>query len=50
MKKRIPHIALSICLAALLLSLSGCSSTRTENGATIEKKGTYNPFNYIPGL
>jgi hypothetical protein len=39
MKKRTQQIALILSLAAALLCASGCGSTRTENGVTIESKG-----------
>ena len=48
MKKTIPKIALCLCLATALVGLSGCGSTRTENGVTIENKANYNPLSYIP--
>lgn len=37
-------------LAALLLATlcSGCASTKTENGVTIEENRSYNPMNYLP--
>jgi len=36
MKKRISQIILCLGLTAVLLGTSGCGSTRTENGVTIE--------------
>jgi hypothetical protein len=33
-----------------LFLLSGCASTRTENGVMIEKKRSANPLDYIPYL
>jgi hypothetical protein len=50
MKAKIQHTALSLSLAIALLGLAACSSTRTENGVTIEQDRSYNPLNYIPGL
>jgi hypothetical protein len=50
MKKRSTHITLCLCLVIALLGLTACGSTRSENGVTIENKGSYNPLSYIPGL
>ncbi|MDQ8207040.1 hypothetical protein QEH52_05945 [Coraliomargarita sp. SDUM461003] len=51
MKSSLSKIALSLCCATALLWLSGCGSTRTENGVTIEENGSsLNPLNYIPGF
>ncbi|MFP4070103.1 MAG: hypothetical protein ACLFVC_07980 [Opitutales bacterium] len=41
--------ALVLLLAGALL-LSACSSTRTQNGVTIEKDRSYNPLDYVPGF
>jgi uncharacterized protein YcfL len=41
------------CLCALLIGLfllSGCTSTKTQNGVTIEQQRSINPLDYIPGL
>lgn len=43
MKKRLSTIALCLSLATALFWLSGCGSTRSENGVTIEDKG-WSPF------
>ena len=37
MKKNIPKIILGLVLAAGLVCISGCGSTSTENGVTIEQ-------------
>jgi hypothetical protein len=37
MKKNITKIVLGLALAASLVCSSGCASTRTENGVTIEQ-------------
>lgn len=50
MKPRLRKTAALLCLALACLALSACSSTRTENGVTIEEGRSYNPLNYIPGL
>lgn len=50
MKPQIKQIALACSLAIALLGLAACSSTRTENGVTIQQDRSYNPLNYIPGL
>lgn len=50
MNPQIKKAALSFSLAIALLGLAACSSTRTENGVTIEQDRNYNPLNYIPGL
>lgn len=42
-------LLLLLTLAASLLS-SGCTSTRTENGVTIERQRSANPLNYLPRL
>lgn len=39
---------IALLLTALTLTLlSGCGTTRTENGVTIEEKGSYNPLNWF---
>jgi hypothetical protein len=43
------YLALFITLCCLIAA-SGCASTRTENGVTIEKGGSMNPLRYIPFL
>jgi len=50
MKQRISQITLCLALTAALLCAAGCGTTRSENGVTIEKKSSYNPLKYIPGL
>ncbi|NBB80436.1 MAG: hypothetical protein GVY36_13510 [Verrucomicrobia bacterium] len=46
LKKVIPCLILILAIAGL----SACSSTRTEQGVTIEQNRGLNPLNYIPGL
>jgi len=51
MKNASPRIfrrAALLALAALLLP--ACTTTRTEDGVTIEKENRYNPLDYIPWL
>jgi hypothetical protein len=49
-----PHhyhkIIFSTLLFTVLVGLSACSSTRSENGVTIEQNRSLNPLNYVPGL
>ncbi|MDP4611765.1 MAG: hypothetical protein NWT02_11295 [Opitutales bacterium] len=40
--------ALFLASAMLLTALTGCGTTRSENGVIIEKNRSYNPLNYIP--
>lgn len=42
--------ALLLALIGSLLLASGCSTTKTQNGVTIEKQRSMNPLNYIPYL
>ncbi len=42
--KRIRTLILLLSLAAILPALTGCGSTSTENGVTIEKGG--NPLKF----
>jgi len=44
---RIKVILLLTGLGLTLLS-SGCATSRTENGVTIENKRSYNFMNYLP--
>lgn len=47
------HHQNKIVLCILIVSmtaLSACSSTRSEQGVTIEESRGLNPLNYIPGL
>jgi hypothetical protein len=50
MKPRFQKTIACLLLALCLAGLTACSSTRTENGVTIENKGGLNPFNYLRGL
>lgn len=50
MKPRLRTIATLVCLAIACAGLTACSSTRQENGVTIEQDRSLNPLNYIPGL
>ncbi|MGZ0657477.1 hypothetical protein ACWPKS_17905 [Coraliomargarita sp. W4R72] len=50
MKQIISKITLSLCCAFALLWLSGCGSTSSQDGVTIQKKANYNLLDYIPGL
>jgi hypothetical protein len=44
-------IILALLSALTLACFSGCASTRSENGVTIEKSApSLNPFDYIPYL
>ncbi len=40
-------LILSFSLVLSSLWLTGCGSTRTENGVTIENKANYNPLNWF---
>ncbi len=48
MKKAKPTYAL--ILAGIVLSglVTGCGSTRSENGVTIEQDSSFSPRNYLP--
>jgi hypothetical protein len=37
-----------LAVAALSSLGTGCASTRSENGVTIEQSRSYNPMNYLP--
>ncbi|MDQ8195718.1 hypothetical protein QEH59_14885 [Coraliomargarita sp. SDUM461004] len=50
MKQMITKVTLSLCFATALLWLSGCGSTRTENGVSIQSNRSLNPLDYIPGF
>lgn len=41
---------LCLFLVVSIAGLSACSSTRSDNGVTIEQNRSLNPLNYIPGL
>jgi hypothetical protein len=45
MKSLIKKTTLCLCLTTVLLWLTACGSTRSENGVTIEQKSSYNPLN-----
>ncbi|MFO8026743.1 MAG: hypothetical protein R6U56_03670 [Opitutales bacterium] len=45
--KNKPYIVLFIALVCLLAA-SGCATTKTDRGVTIEKQRSSNPFDYIP--
>lgn len=47
-KLRRPFLPLFLIVA--LAGLSACSSTRSEDGVTIEENRSLNPLSYIPGL
>ncbi|MEO0510487.1 MAG: hypothetical protein AAF065_11580 [Verrucomicrobiota bacterium] len=49
MKKPTRFIALS-ALIFVALFISACTSTKSQNGVTIEKKRNLNPLNYIPDI
>ena len=38
------------CVIASILITSGCTTTRQQNGVTIQKKHSLNPLDYIPHL
>jgi hypothetical protein len=50
MERHLHKTILSLFLVLCIVGLSACSSTRTENGVTIEQNRSLNPLNYIPGL
>jgi len=47
-KKSIHYGILVIALSFSMIS--GCASTRTQDGVTIEQKRNLNPLQYIPGF
>jgi hypothetical protein len=49
MKSKHKTLLLALALAASCLT-SACTSTRTENGVSIERQRSMNPLNYIPYL
>lgn len=48
--RHLQKTVLSLLLVLSVIGLSACSSTRSENGVTIDKNRSLNPLNYIPGL
>lgn len=50
MKTRLAHLFFFTILAGLLVFSTGCASTRTENGVSIEKQRSLNPLYYIPDI
>jgi len=47
--KNLTHTLFRIAVALFLLTiLSGCGSTRTQDGVSIEKRANYNILDYIP--
>jgi hypothetical protein len=48
MRKLKTTSALIVASVVLGAFFTGCASTRTENGVTIQQKRSYNPLNYLP--
>ncbi len=50
MKRKATYLVAALILGACLLIATGCASTKTQNGVTIEKNRSWNPLDYVPGL